>query len=75
MITALLADPLYKRHTPGPGHPERPARLDAVLSALDAGGLTAQMLRVAPRAATEDELAACHSRSYLAIVQHDAARG
>jgi acetoin utilization deacetylase AcuC-like enzyme len=46
-----------------------------VLSALDAGGLTAQMLRVAPRAATEDELAACHSRSYLAIVQHDAARG
>jgi acetoin utilization deacetylase AcuC-like enzyme len=75
VITALLADPLYKRHIPGPGHPERPERLDAVLSALDAGGLTTQMLRVQPRAATEDELAACHSRSYLAIVQHDAARG
>jgi len=75
VITALLADPLYKRHIPGPGHPERPARLDAVLSALDHAGLTIQMLRIPPRAATEDEVAACHSRKYIEVVKHDAAHG
>ena len=75
MTTALLADPLYKRHIPGPGHPERPARFDAVLAALDDAGLAARMLRIPPRAATEDELAACHTRKYLEVVKHDAARG
>jgi acetoin utilization deacetylase AcuC-like enzyme len=74
-MTALLADPLYKRHIPGPGHPERPARFDAVLSALDRTGLTAKMLRIPPRAATEDELAACHTRKYIEVVKHDTARG
>jgi len=34
MTTALLADPMYKGHVPGPGHPEQPARFDAVLSGL-----------------------------------------
>jgi acetoin utilization deacetylase AcuC-like enzyme len=75
MTTALLADPLYKRHITGPGHPERPARLEAVLSALDHAGLTGQMLRVPPRAATEDEVAACHTRRYIEIAKHDSARG
>ena len=75
MTTALLADPLYKRHVPGPGHPERPARFDAVLCALERAGCAARMLRVPPRAATEDEVAACHTRKYIAVVKHDAARG
>ncbi len=65
MPTALLADPLYKRHLTGPGHPERPARLDAVVEALDRSGLTPQFLRIAPRAATEDEVALCHTREYI----------
>lgn len=75
MTTALLADALYKRHFPGPGEPERPARFDAALGALDAAGLTARMERIPPRAASEDELAACHTREYIRIVQHDTARG
>src|SRR5579862_1086990 len=74
-MTALLADGLYKRHIPSPGHPEQPARFDAVLAALDEAGLSSQMLHIAPRPATEDELAACHTRSYLAIVNHDTAHG
>lgn len=74
-MTALLADVLYKRHVPGPGHPERPARIDAVLSALDEAGLTEQMPRVPPRAATEGEIAACHTRKYIEVVKHDSARG
>jgi acetoin utilization deacetylase AcuC-like enzyme len=74
-MTALLADPLYKRHIPGPGHPERPERLDAILSALDNEDFAAEMVRVPPRAATEDELAACHTRKYIDVVRHDVARG
>jgi acetoin utilization deacetylase AcuC-like enzyme len=74
-MTALLADPLYNRHIPGPGHPERPERLDAVLSALEQTGLAAEMPRIPPRAATEDEVAACHTRKYIDVVRHDVARG
>ena len=36
MPTVLLADPVYKEHHTGPGHPERPERYDSVLHALDA---------------------------------------
>jgi acetoin utilization deacetylase AcuC-like enzyme len=75
MTTALLADPMYKGHVPGPGHPEQPARFDAVLSGLEQADRVAQMLGIPPRAATEDELAACHTRRYIETVKHDVARG
>src|SRR5271166_4539378 len=73
-MTALLADPLYKRHRTGPGHPEQPSRLDSLLSALDDACLAARLPRIPPRAATEDEIAACHTRQYIEIVKHDSAR-
>jgi acetoin utilization deacetylase AcuC-like enzyme len=73
--TALLADPVYLRHKIGPGHPERPARYEAAVSALEGAGLTAQMLRIPPRAATLDELSACHTREYIQLVESEVARG
>ena len=72
-MTALLADPVFKRHIPGPGHPERPERADAVLAALDRAGLAQHMPRIPQRAATEDELALCHTREYIKIVKRDVA--
>jgi acetoin utilization deacetylase AcuC-like enzyme len=63
--TALLADPLYRQHDTGPGHPEQPDRFDAVVSALDRSGLTPGLLRIHPRPATEDEIALCHGRGYI----------
>ncbi|MGA2589787.1 MAG: histone deacetylase [Bryobacteraceae bacterium] len=75
MITALLADPIYKRHVTGPGHPERPERFDAVWLGLEKAGLTGQMPRIAPRAASTDELAACHTRAYIDVVRADVAHG
>ncbi len=63
--TALLADPLCRRHDTGRDHPEQPLRFDAVVQALDRGGLTQQLLRIDPRPATEDEIAACHGRGYI----------
>jgi acetoin utilization deacetylase AcuC-like enzyme len=44
-----------------------------VLCALEDSGLITQMLRVPPRAATEDEVAACHTRKYIEVVKHDVA--
>ena len=32
--TAILADPTYRKHDTGAGHPERPERYDAVVEAL-----------------------------------------
>jgi acetoin utilization deacetylase AcuC-like enzyme len=73
--TALLADPIYKRHVPPGGHPEQPARFDAALFALDRAGLSERLLRIPSRMATEDELAACHTPEYIATVKRDVQRG
>jgi acetoin utilization deacetylase AcuC-like enzyme len=56
---------MYRLHDPGPGHPEQPGRFDAVVEALDRGGLTQALMRVQPRPATEDEIALCHGRGYI----------
>ncbi len=75
MNTALLADPVYKEHDPGAGHPERPERYDAVVRALDQAGLMKSLHRIEPRFATEDEIAACHSRAYIQKVKREIAAG
>jgi acetoin utilization deacetylase AcuC-like enzyme len=73
--TALLLDPLFKRHLTGEGHPERPERYDAVTLALEREGLVKDSTRIAARPATEDELALCHSGEYISTVKRDIARG
>lgn len=74
-MTGILADPLYKEHLTGEGHPERPARYDAVVNALERAGALKGAVRIPARAATEDEIALCHGRGYYEIVKRDAARG
>ena len=71
--TALLADPIYRRHDTGLGHPERAERFDAVALALEDSGLTDRMLRVEPRLANEDEIAACHTNKYIELVKREVA--
>jgi acetoin utilization deacetylase AcuC-like enzyme len=75
MATGLLLDPLYKQHAPGEHHPERPERLDAVTSALEREGHVGAMTRIPPRPATDDELAAVHSREYIDLAKREVARG
>lgn len=67
MPTAFLADPVSKLHDTGPGHPESPARFDAALKGL--GNL--KLTDAGARSATDDELALCHSRPYIALARHD----
>ena len=72
---ALLLDPIYKQHDPGAGHPEQPARYDAVTRAVEESGLMKSLLRVDVRAATEDEIALVHGRKYIETVKRDIAAG
>jgi acetoin utilization deacetylase AcuC-like enzyme len=73
--TAILADPVYKQHDPGAGHPERPERYDAVTQALTAAGLMNSSARIKPRFATEDEVALCHSHAYIQKVTKEIGAG
>jgi acetoin utilization deacetylase AcuC-like enzyme len=73
--TALLLDPVYKEHNPGPGHPERPERYDAITHAFEQAGLTKSLARIEKRFATEDEIAACHSHAYIQKVKREIGAG
>ncbi len=74
MRTLLYTDPVFQAHDTGPGHPERSARLEAVLEALEVETL-ADVERRDPVAADVEQLARVHDRSYVeatlaAIPQH-----
>jgi len=59
MTTALFTHAACLDHDPGPGHPESPARLKAVLAALDAPAFAALARHEAPLA-TEEQIARVH---------------
>ena len=73
--TALLLDPIYKQHDPGPGHPEQPARYEAVIRAIESTSLVSQLHRVDVRVANQDEIALVHGREYIAKVKREIAAG
>lgn len=74
-MTALLLDPIYQQHDPGPGHPESVQRHIAVTRALTEAGLVAKMQAVQPRAAAVDEIALCHDKGYIATAKRDVEAG
>ena len=62
--TAMLGyilDEVFVQHRAPSGHPERPARAEAVRDALNAAGLAARGSHIATRAATDEELARVHT--------------
>ena len=73
--TAILSDPIYKQHSTGRSHPEQPARMDAIAHALERHYVLTDSPRIPVRAATEDEIALCHTRRYIEIVKSDIADG
>jgi acetoin utilization deacetylase AcuC-like enzyme len=64
-MTILLTHPDCVLHNPGPGHPERPERLKAVLAALDHPDFAALDRREAPLA-TEAQIAQVHGAAFVA---------
>jgi acetoin utilization deacetylase AcuC-like enzyme len=75
VTTAISADPICREHLQGRPHPERPERFDVVVEALREAGLMERLTALEPRSATDDELALCHTREYLAVVRHDVESG
>jgi len=60
-----ILDEVFVQHRAPSGHPERPARAEAVRDALNAAGIAALGERLATRMATDDELVRVHAVSYL----------
>ena len=68
-MTVLFTSAGCLRHEPMAGHPDRPARLSAVIDHFEETGLLADLdVREAPRAARHD-LARIHSGDYLDVLE------
>src|SRR5437867_1464999 len=70
----LYDDPVFREHDGGPGHPERPERLEALRRGLRDAGLEARLDVVAPREATGAELRRVHTEAHVARVAATAGR-
>ena len=64
MTTACVTHPSFTEHD-FPRHPEHAGRIQAVWSALQAAGLTDQLLQLAPPFATDEQILAVHSVEHL----------
>jgi acetoin utilization deacetylase AcuC-like enzyme len=72
---SLITHPEYTRHLTGPGHPERPERLAAVLAALRDEAWDPHLRRLEPEPIDLHLLASVHGDKYIAQVRALAASG
>jgi acetoin utilization deacetylase AcuC-like enzyme len=71
----LASDDAYAAHDPGPGHPERIARLRAVAEGVADAGIDDALAELEPRDATREELQRVHAPALLERVESLSARG
>jgi acetoin utilization deacetylase AcuC-like enzyme len=71
----LIADERFLDHAPGPGHPERPERLGAVLDGVADADLGDDLVASTPRLATVDELTSVHAPEHVARIEAFCAAG
>jgi acetoin utilization deacetylase AcuC-like enzyme len=74
MSVALVINPKHDRHAVD-GHPERPERVEAVVSLLRESGLMARLQQIDPRDTTDEELALVHTRGHIDTVRSVCERG
>src|SRR2546425_1946356 len=75
MTIVFVTHPDYLKHDAGPGHPERPQRIAAIIEAVDRSPLAGTLERVRPEPVDEEQLAAVHVREYVRHVRDVAAHG
>lgn len=75
MQPVLVTDLAYQKHDTGFGHPEQPARIKAVLKALDQANLSDNFRKVDPRPCEDADVLRCHTAGYLASAKADVAAG
>lgn len=73
--TGLILDPCFEEHDTGPGHPERPARLERVRGALEDSGLKDRCRILTPTPAEDDQLRRVHDADYIRRVGQTRAAG
>ncbi|MDX1952693.1 MAG: histone deacetylase [Verrucomicrobiota bacterium] len=74
--TAILSSVQYIKHDPGLGHPEKPARIEAVMQRLrNQENLKPFLDYVEPRPATEADLLRVHTPVYCQTVRRDVQSG
>ena len=71
----LVLDAIFERHDTGPGHPERPARLQSIRRSIEAAALLERFELVAPEAADDALLELCHDADYVRRVEAAVAGG
>ena len=69
--TMVVVDQRYMNHFAGQLHPERPARIAAMIEMAESLKRSA-LKHSAPRAASMEELMLCHSQEYVATVERTA---
>lgn len=72
--TGIVRDSLYLLHDMGPYHPESPRRLEVIYEMINDQSQQLNIAEIAPRAATIEELAANHSRSYVETIKGTSGR-
>ncbi|MDH4153925.1 MAG: histone deacetylase [Nitrospira sp.] len=70
--TGLVYHPAYLEHDMGPGHPESPNRLRAIMQRLEESGTAAQLTRIEPRRAEDEWITQVHSPNYVASLNRHA---
>ena len=75
MRLLVASDPRFARHETGPGHPERPARIGAVLGGIAASGVGEAVIEVEPSPADPSLVSVVHPGRYLADLEAACATG
>lgn len=68
-MLGYVLDDIFIQHRSPSGHPERPARAEAVRDALVKANIAARGTHIATRKATDSELAAVHAGSFLSDLE------
>ncbi len=75
MPTGYVYDERYLLHRPGEGHPERPARLEAIQQRLNETGLIEELVRIRPYEAPLAWVERLHDPAYIRRFRKACARG
>jgi acetoin utilization deacetylase AcuC-like enzyme len=70
-MIGFVLDEIFVNHRAPAGHPERPARVEAIRDALGAAGLGDRGTHVPARPATDDELHRVHAPTYLEALRRE----
>ncbi|MDF0651349.1 MAG: histone deacetylase [Nitrospira sp.] len=70
--TGLVYHSAYLEHDMGPGHPESPHRLRAIMQRLEQSGTAARLVRIEPRRAEEEWITQVHAPNYVAMLNREA---